>query len=331
MKKNNDHIITDQILIEYLKGNISEKNKKEIDQWRKNSAENELHFVDIQSIWEHSNAISKIANMDISGDWKKVKQRMHFEKTGKINSKSTIINFRFLTRVAATVLILVSIGFAVKQFIFTPDILVMSTLDFKQDIILVDGTQVTLNEFSEITYPEKFKRNSRDVKIKGEAFFEVQKNKDKPFTINIDDKAMVKVLGTSFNINTSTNDTLIQLNVISGKVAFYAKEKKDEGLILLANEQATLMDSEIIKNKLTNKNFLSWKTKTLVFNDDPLPVVINDIAKYYKTDIEINSENIKNLRFTSTFEDESLDEVLEELSLVLNIKFIKEPLKIIIY
>ena len=67
-------------------------------------------------------------------------------------------------------------------------------------VALNDGSRVTLNNNAELRYPEKFRGDKREVLLSGEAFFEVERNPEKPFTINIEDMAIVEVLGTSFNI-----------------------------------------------------------------------------------------------------------------------------------
>ena len=113
-------------------------------------------------------------------------------------------------------------------------------------VTLQDGSRVSLNSNSELLYPEKFRGKKRAVRLTGEAFFEVEEYPEKPFLVNIEEKAMVEVLGTSFNIRSDPSGEAISVLVVEGRVALSNvvgdAEGKNPGLILEKDEQATLID-----------------------------------------------------------------------------------------
>lgn len=98
-----------------------------------------------------------------------------------------------LWRAAAIAILMLSIGFLAKQYIQNPPASIIARSGEEQKVIqLPDGSQVFLNKNTALTYPEKFRRNNRQVKLTGEGFFEVTKNPHKPFVVNVADRANVE-------------------------------------------------------------------------------------------------------------------------------------------
>jgi transmembrane sensor len=181
-----------------------------------------------------------------------------------------------------------------------------------------------------LTYPKKFKRDVRNIKLSGEGFFEVTHVPAKPFIINAADRANVEVLGTSFNINAVPEGEYVSVQVVEGKVAFYAIGQLDSKKILEKDDQAELQNGIIELNTKTNMNFLSWKTGILHFNQEAIEDVIDLLEKHYNREILLDVSVDKQLKFTSTIDNEELDSVLEELSLVLGISYSYQESTVII-
>jgi ferric-dicitrate binding protein FerR (iron transport regulator) len=193
------------------------------------------------------------------------------------------------------------------------------TLDV-QEHILQDGTVVTLNNNSKISFPKRFKGNVREVTITGEAFFDVEPNPEKPFIINAGE-AQVKVLGTSFNISAYPEQEKVEVIVETGKVQVTRKSEPDtdENHVLLLNpgEKGTFSEqnNKLEKNVNADRNYLAWKTHNLVFEETPLHQVISYLKKVYRIDIQLTDKELNNLVLTAEFNKKPIDFILNVIQL----------------
>ncbi len=195
-----------------------------------------------------------------------------------------------------------------------------------KELILADGSRVWLNSGSSLYYPVKFRKKSRAVRLEGEGFFEVAHNKNKPFLViagdeTSGDEAVVEVLGTSFNLRTDPKSKKIFLHVSEGRVAFYPKGGKKKGSILEKEEQADYEKGSITQRTSIDLNFLSWKTRTLEFENTPLSDVVDQLGRHFQKDIRVTGKGLDTLTLTGTYIEQSMQDVLEEISIVLDIEF----------
>lgn len=146
--------------------------------------------------------------------------------------------------------------------------------------VLSDGTKVILNSNSTITFPKKFGNNSRIINLKGEAYFEVTKDKNRPFSVKTE-KLTTKVLGTKFNVNTNLSNGDIQIALVEGKVSVSEDDKNGE--ILLNPSELLNYNTKrhtFVKSTFIAKELIAWKDGSLVFKN----ASFNDIAsKIYNT------------------------------------------------
>jgi len=224
-------------------------------------------------------------------------------------------------RVAASVVILLGITFLLKLVVFNSEQLIVSGKDLKtkEPYELADGSLVYLNGNSEIAFSKKFGKKERNIALKGEAFFNVKRNEKIPFLINTG-KTTTQVLGTSFNVF-SNPDGFVKVSVVTGVVAFYS-EKVENGVKLTAGEQAAYnpSSSRVVKDLNTDPNFLAWKTGILYFKESPLTEAFRLLEKQYSRVFVFESTQSNYPTLTTTFDNETLEAVLEELNLLLNTK-----------
>ncbi|MEI6049615.1 MAG: FecR family protein [Bacteroidota bacterium] len=174
---------------------------------------------------------------------------------------------------------------------------------------LPDGTTGWLNSSSSVKYNGNFNAD-RQITLTGEAFFDVSKDKKRPFTVNTND-VIVKVLGTRFNIASYENEKNVEVVLEEGKLIFNDKEM---------NKSYTMKPNDIvIYNKTLRdfstgmvqpKKYLSWTEGKLVFRNDPLDVIARRLGRWYNIDVEVKGNFNDDLRLRATFIDESLEEVL---------------------
>lgn len=191
---------------------------------------------------------------------------------------------------------------------------------------LSDGSSLFLNSRSSIKFPEKFGSTGREVYFWGEAFFEIAPDAARPFIIDMGE-ARVKVLGTSFNVKAYPAENEVEVTVNSGKVLFYRVDESGQILnhVTLLKSEKGVFDKKtgnIWKKTNDDLNYLSWKTGILTFNEANLDKVLSDVSRKYGVNFKYEGSDIASLKLTATFDNETLDSVLEIIQLVHHLKFI---------
>ena len=157
--------------------------------------------------------------------------------------------------------------------------------------------------------------------LEGEAFFEVEHNKRKPFIVHTEN-TVTKVLGTSFNVKSEASGD-VQVTVVTGSVAFSGIENINNRVVLKKGEMGlfSAQNQTVEKQQNENINFLAWKTGKLSFRRMPLEEVCEILSKYYKTKVYIGNESLKQINLTANYDHKKLKEVLEIMELTLNIQY----------
>ena len=180
----------------------------------------------------------------------------------------------------------------------------------KRTIKLPDGSQVTLNSSSLLTVsPDFMNGETRTVSLQGEAFFEIEKNPERPFLVKADELT-TRVLGTSFNINAYQTEE-IKVAVRTGKVQVSSPELS---LDLVPDEMAVYKQQEgILKSKFDPMLAFGWKDGYLVFEKADFQTLINKLELWYGVNITVRGEKPRDT-FTAKYHQESLETVLEGIS-----------------
>ncbi len=316
-----------ELLAKYYSGECSSEETQELFKWKEESNENQILFNQVEKDFEIINLSKSMNKVNVDSAWEKVKNRIQKDEQDLPvfeENKTRSLSFRRVLQYAATVIILLGIGFfstKIYQRISSHQIVLEYAAANEQgkEITLPDGSVVVLNSESKITYKNFFAENERRVKLEGEAFFDVTKNPDQPFIIETKN-AEVRVLGTSFNVNSDISGQNVEVFVESGLVQLSRLRNGDEKILINPGDVGILNTVEIAKKKNTDKNVVAWKTKEIVFYEDNLENVIKTLNKVYKTDIECNNEDILNLKYTSTFRDQDINSVLNVICLSFNLK-----------
>lgn len=223
-------------------------------------------------------------------------------------------NLKLMMGVAATVLVFVIVGY----FFRGGDKFRHETLSNQERIILPDGSAVTLNRNSQITYDATFGRRDRKLKLSGEAYFEVIRNPDKPFVVNTS-QGFVKVLGTSFNVNAKRNT---EVYVRSGKVLFSTLDGESKRL-LTKDQFAYSENNQIAPSTYKNDDSpLLWMTKDLLFNNASLSEVMDKLGRVYNVDFSF-ADTASDCRHTGHYDNVSLDVILESLKTIYEINILE--------
>ncbi|MRG44391.1 DUF4974 domain-containing protein [Chitinophaga sp. SYP-B3965] len=147
---------------------------------------------------------------------------------------------------------------------------------------LPDGTIVWLNSASTIRYPTAFTGHERKVEITGEAYFEVAKNKEMPFVVNVNNKMAVEVLGTHFNINAYQNGDNIATTLLEGAVKIV---RGNEQRVIRPGEQAQVNTHIEVTNKIDTSQVMAWRNGMFNFENTSLLEVMRQLERWYDIDV----------------------------------------------
>jgi ferric-dicitrate binding protein FerR (iron transport regulator) len=198
-------------------------------------------------------------------------------------------------------------------------------------IILPDGTNVILNSNSTLKYPSSFSKKKREVQLTGEAFFDVTKNESKPFIINLTSNMNIKVLGTSFNVKAYPEDSKNVTTLFTGKIELTYKNKTTIKSVMLPGNKADFnktTNTMSISKTNSDNDVLAWKNKMLVFKNESLKDIVNELNRFFDVEIQIKNKSLEDHIFTASFNKGiPLNEILHILEISGNIKFNKKSNK----
>ena len=266
--------------------------------------------------------------INVENAWEKVNSRiMEYgpeAKTIPIHHRSRMRTFLSL---AATALVIIGLGSALfylnEEGYFSKRI-VISSGDSERNIevSLPDGSKVWLNRNSQLSYIPGLGRSTRNVRLKGEAFFDITPDASKPFIIDAG-KANVKVLGTSFNVITSNKRNEVEVFVKTGKVMVSDSDGAEE-IYLEPGYVGTLGSGTPSKSINGNLNYLSWKTDTLVYDGQKLDVVFADLKRVHNIEVVTDNPQILNESITTVFDKQPQDTIIRIICTTFNFSYTKD-------
>lgn len=197
-------------------------------------------------------------------------------------------------------------------------------------ITLADGSRVWLSAASTLRYPQHFGDNLREVELKGEAFFNVTNNPDKPFVVN-SDQLRTRVLGTSFNIRVFKDEEDIHVTVATGRVSIEQNADSIDSRTDSTGAIAVLTpEQQLIFNKKTQSGttqavkstlYTSWKDGKLIFENHSFEEIARRLERWYGIPIHFSDTALKQIRFKITFENSSLQHALQMLQTIEDFEF----------
>lgn len=187
------------------------------------------------------------------------------------------------------------------------------------NLILSDNSNIWLNANTVFKYPTKFSKQNRTVHLDGEAYFEVSKNKEKPFIVKTQ-KGDIHVTGTSFNVEAYSKFNNFETSLFEGGVDIYNND-----MILASlkpNEKASLDNNKLFLSTITNTDQYLWKEGLIAFNNEKLEDIIINLEKYFDVEIKIETTNIPTLTYTGKFrQSDGVDYALRVLQKSINFTY----------
>lgn len=260
------------------------------------------------------------------------KERRRFEQAFQQHLQAPPVKtispvWRILARAAVIALLINIAGFAVYQYKKQQRHRNYSSVaGERKSFQLPDGTSVMLNANSHITMASQFNKDTREVTLIGEAFFDVSTVANKPFIVHTS-KMDIRVLGTSFNVRAYPEDNVVAAALIKGKVEVTIRGERNRKVILQAAQKITVPIVEshsaraqvvpIAKVALNPRDSAavetSWTRNRLVMTDMPLGAAATEMSRWYGVKITVDSAIANKYRYTATFEKETVEQALKAM------------------
>jgi transmembrane sensor len=190
---------------------------------------------------------------------------------------------------------------------------------------LPDNSTVWMHADASITYPEKFEMDKREVVFTGEAFFDITKDKSRPFSIR-SGEMIIKVLGTSFNVKAPAARKVFQISVVTGSVEVSApdQQQKDQQVILKPKQEVffeTLSKRLIVSTIPVSAKKEIYQPITVMFRDTPLNQVVEQLRKKFNIEILLSNPEMATCQVSADFEQQSLPVIMEMLCTTLDASY----------
>lgn len=194
---------------------------------------------------------------------------------------------------------------------------------------LEDGTRVWLNAASSIKFPQAFTGTNREVELSGEAYFEVAKNKTKPFIVKANG-TQVQVFGTHFNVNAYSDNSDVTTTLVEGSVRM---SNAASAVMLLPGQQGTVAQNgaAIKMSKADTEESLAWVNGFFVFHDESIINIMKQVVRWYDVDVQYNDEDVKQNEFGGTISRyKNITELLNNMQLTGTIHYKIEGRRVIL-
>lgn len=354
--------VNEEDLIQLITGECSPAQRERVEKWLEENSENRERLRKLRKTWEISGNLKLRQNEEEV--WNKISRRIsnpsHLtihrsenkdnngeKKEGGTDYKSIHPGYKsskysksWFSSIAIACLLLIGSLYLFYEYGYLDEHSPVKEAALQQvtagrgermNLTLSDGTSVVLNSSSTIRYPSLFSGQSREIELEGEAFFSIARNVDKPFLVHAGD-AVIRVLGTKFNVNAYADSDGVEVVVEEGEVAVrsdsLANSSRQQGEIsnevtLIAGEYTIVKEGKAPVSPITVAldHHLGWINGDLIFEATPLDVVIKKLERYYNRDFEVTDSSLLDHKLTVSFKKESLSKVLNVLSVAMDIRY----------
>ena len=193
-------------------------------------------------------------------------------------------------------------------------------------VTLSDGTVVTLNSGSKLSFPTGFRGAERNVTLEGEGFFEVAKNADMPFVVSVEGRE-IRVLGTKFNLSSYEEDRGVTATLLEGSILF--SDQNNHQVKLHPNQQANSEQGKLTLKNVDAADYMAWTKGEFLFNDVPIATVMQKLARWYDVEVDLESLPEKNL-YLKVSRTSNIKDLLKMVSRATDLKFELEGNKILL-
>lgn len=214
----------------------------------------------------------------------------------------------------------------------------------RKQLVLPDGTKVWLNADSRLSYDGMLETgDTRNVRLEGEAYFDVTRNRNRPFIITTD-KISIKVLGTTFNVKAYPEEAKAEATLISGEIELTVNDRPKEKILMEPNEKVAVVDhplpeaqsdgpdekrltltiGSLSKVQVDDQEYIEetlWVENKLMIKNETMEEIVPKLERWYNVDITLRDPRIRAYRYTATITEENIGDVLEAMQLIKSFHF----------
>ena len=288
----------DTIIQNYLHGKTTEEENLQLNEWIQQSPENKKRLFGEKDIWETFGFHSDQKKYEVIPELEILKNRV------EIRNSYRSVQLTNLWKIAAIILIAFGLGWSSQYISFInkqqkDEILTQEIIVPKgqvNQIFLADGSRIWINSESKLILPSVFAPNKRVVKLNGEAFFEVAKDKNRPFIVEVSGQQIL-VFGTSFNVRAYDNSTKIETTLETGQIQLHVG---NETKMLRPGEQSLFNKTkkQLIVSRVDPTIFSSWKNGRYEFQNEDLVEVFKIVERWYDVDISYDKNAFREMHFS---------------------------------
>lgn len=317
--------LNEDIIIRYLENRCSEEDFVLINEWMKESDENAKELFRLEEVYQ----LGKFP-VDTQGLVAKAEYRLGKRLDQEKQEKQKVFKMRNMLRYAAAiaVVLVMAVGGA---YLFQEKgeewVVASATYGQVREMVLPDGTKVWLNQSSSLKYPRFFDGKERHVYLEGEAYFEVTRNHESPFTVK--SPAMdVKVLGTSFNIKCRPDNSFAETTLIEGEVE--VKDKQDQGRITLSPGQKAVLNrvtGRMQVKQVDARMEIVWHNDLIPFKKSSIFQIAAVLERFYSVKIILSPDVDSTKTYSGVLKKkDSIESVLNSLrnSIPFNFKIVDD-------
>ena len=323
----------DKIIIRYLRRELTNEEERLLYQWLEEDPKNKDLFDSLSRIWGTTLGYPEIVNME--DERQKVWKRLNEERENLITSDKAKGHWLGRTiKYAAVIIVFFSFGHHLltkylqskktESTVLTHNVNHVNPPGQKSRILLRDGSIVWLNAESKLTYSTDFNKNTREIQLEGEAFFEVAKNPDKPFRVSTNG-LIITAVGTSFNVQAYNDSKTEKVALNSGKVKIETiyKDDKNDHTFLNPGQMVLYNTDKMEMKKMTFRGDdpFCWKDGRIVFYHATFEEVRKTLSRWYNVDIKVTGQLKREWDYSTSFEHETLENILKSLKFSENIDY----------
>lgn len=332
------------LIVRYLDGTLDEAESEKLERWLAVSNENHRILHSVSQIWKASEDKSQEAllkELNLEKDWERISD--YISRSDKKKKAERVLKFKRLRKrhqlvsnlikAAALVLVALTSAFLTLKYapvqqeqVYSPVFNEIQTNAAERARVeLGDGSKVTLNSASKLTVPENFGQKIREVELQGQAYFDVQSEKRRPFRIK-SQSGVIEVIGTAFDVRSYSDEDIIEVVVREGTVE--VSQKKDPDKRMIVNEgykgSITVSENKMKLNWVEDPgSYTAWMEGRLVFKNDPLDKVFRHIERIYDVEIvyDETDPSVLNKEFSADLKTRSIREVMNVIRVAMDIDY----------
>ncbi len=300
----------ERLIARYLNGELSDGDAAELLDWIQLSDENKRLFLEIKDVWDTSKSTS----------FNETEQLLHFYRRQTSRTKPRKLSVWVSGWAVAAVLL---VGLLLGNLFHISENKISSQIESfvvpmgaRSEVLLADGTKVTLNSNSSLVLDENFSSKKRSVTLDGEGYFEVKSDKNHPFLVKTQ-KFDVTVTGTRFNVSSYKDDQQISATLAEGRIRLTSKDHKT---IVLEPGQKLSFDQKTMEPTLEYADVeseMAWVEGEFNFENIPFPDLIRRLERSYGVTLAYDNTEFMTLEFTGRFTNqETIWQVLDALKLI---------------